>query len=195
MKIYLIRHGQTTGDVEDRYGGDYEDHLTEGGREQARALAEKLRHSGIEIIFCSPKVRARETAEIVADAIGCRVEVVKDIRERNNYGALTGMVKQEAREKHPEHVEALKDRRHAVPGSEGYEPFGERVTNALDAITREPYRTVAILSHGGPISYIFREILKLGETKIDDCGFVELEKNGEQFSVVRMDGITLKDPQ
>lgn len=34
MKIYLVRHGETTGDVEDRYGGWYDDHLTDRGKEQ-----------------------------------------------------------------------------------------------------------------------------------------------------------------
>lgn len=192
MEIYLIRHGQTTGDLEDRYGGDYDDHLTKEGREQSRRLAEKLKNSGIEVLFCSPKIRARETAEIVATEIGCRVEVVDDIRERNMYGILTGMVKSEAREKHPEHAEALKDYHHAVPESESYEHFGGRITNALNEITARPYRAIAILSHGGPISFIFREILKLGDVKVEDCGFVELKKDGGQFSVVRMDGVELK---
>jgi broad specificity phosphatase PhoE len=192
MKIYLIRHGQTTGDLEDRYGGDYEDHLTEEGKEQSLRLAQKLKHSNIEIIFCSPKIRAQETAGIVSKEIGCNVEVVHNIRERNMYGILTGMVKSKAREKYPEYVGALKNHRHTVPESEGYEHFGERITKALDAITKQPYQTIAILSHGGPISFIFREILKLGDVRIEDCGFVELEKNGEQLSVIKMDGIELK---
>ena len=34
MKIYLIRHGETTGDIEDRYGGDYDDHLSKNGKQQ-----------------------------------------------------------------------------------------------------------------------------------------------------------------
>lgn len=192
MKIYLIRHGQTTGDLEDRYGGNYEDHLTETGREQAKKLAEKLRHSGIEVLFCSPKVRAQETAEIIAGEIGCKVEVVDDIRERNMYGILTGMIKQEAKQKHPEHVEALKIHRHAIPGSESYKHFGDRIVKSLDKMTGQPHQTIAILSHGGPISFIFREILKLGEVKIEDCGFVELEKRGAAFTVLKMDGIALK---
>ena len=192
MKIYLIRHGQTTGDLEDRYGGDYDDHLTKEGEQQAERLAEKLANSGIEIIFCSPKIRARETADIVSKKIGCKIEVVNDVRERNMYGVLTGMVKAEAREKYPQHVEALKDHRHAVPESENYEHFGKRIRKALDDVAKLPYGTVAILSHGGPISFIFREILKLGDVAIEDCGFVELEKNGGSFSVIKMDGMELK---
>lgn len=42
MKIFLCRHGQTTGDIEDRYGGDYDDHLTDLGKTQAEELANKL---------------------------------------------------------------------------------------------------------------------------------------------------------
>jgi broad specificity phosphatase PhoE len=192
MKIYLIRHGQTTGDLEDRYGCDYDDYLTEEGKEQSRLLAEKLQSSGIEVLFCSPKIRAQETAEIVSKEIGCRVEIIHDVRERNMYGILTGMVKSQARKRHPEHVEALKNHHHSIPESESYEHFSERITNALDAITKQPYQTIAILSHGGPISFIFREILKLGDVRIEDCGFIELEKNGDHFSVIKMDGIELK---
>jgi len=49
MRIYLIRHGQTTGDLGDRYGGDYEDHLTEEGKKQSQKLANKLKNKNIEI--------------------------------------------------------------------------------------------------------------------------------------------------
>jgi len=59
MKLFLIRHGQTTGDLEDRYGGTYDDHLTELGHEQLQATAEKLardRRSGARN-FCNPCTR------------------------------------------------------------------------------------------------------------------------------------------
>ena len=55
MKIYIIRHGQTTGDVEDRYGGAYDDELTDKGKTQAQELASKLSDSGIKILFCSDR--------------------------------------------------------------------------------------------------------------------------------------------
>ena len=64
MKIFLIRHGETTGDIEDRYGGDYDDHLSEKGKQQSKELAEKLKNKGIELIFHSPRIRATETATI-----------------------------------------------------------------------------------------------------------------------------------
>ncbi len=39
MKLIFIRHGETTGDVEDRYGGDYDDNLTAKGHEQAKKFS------------------------------------------------------------------------------------------------------------------------------------------------------------
>ena len=42
MNIYLVRHGQTTGDLENRYGGDYDDHLTELGKQQSAEVPGKL---------------------------------------------------------------------------------------------------------------------------------------------------------
>ena len=191
MKIYLIRHGQTTGDVEDRYGGDYDDHLTDEGKRQSRELAGKLKHSGIEVIFCSPKIRARETAEIIATEIGCRVEVADNVRERNMYGILTGMIKSKAKERYPEHVGALSNQRHTIPESEDYEHFTDRITKALAQITAQHYQTIAILSHGGPVSFIFREIMELGDVKIEDCGFAELTSRDGELSLVRTDGISV----
>ena len=54
MKIFLIRHGESTGDIEDRYGGDYDDSLTEKGFVQAGNLAEQLANEGIELLMHSP---------------------------------------------------------------------------------------------------------------------------------------------
>jgi broad specificity phosphatase PhoE len=62
MKIFFIRHGETTGDVENLYGGIYDDHLSPKGRDQAQRLAIVLKDKGIERIFSSPLIRAKETA-------------------------------------------------------------------------------------------------------------------------------------
>lgn len=42
MNIYLIRHGQTTGDIENRYGGSYDDELSSEGEIQAHKLEQFL---------------------------------------------------------------------------------------------------------------------------------------------------------
>ena len=193
MKIFLLRHGESTSDVENRYGGDYDDHLTEKGTSQSRGLAQKLLDKGIEIIFSSPKIRARQTAEILKDAFGCQFEIVDDIRERNHYGILTGMEKTEAAEKYPELVEKLKDHRHHIEGSEGYEDFLQRIERAIREITNTPYSTLAIVTHGGPIRAAFRDIFKFGElvSPLGDCAIIELEMGTGGYKIVNLEGAAL----
>jgi len=192
MIIYLARHGQTTGDIENRYGGDYDDHLTELGKQQSLQLAEQLSDKGIEILFASPRIRAEETAAIIATKLGLAAKTFEDFRERNGYGILTGMTKEEALKSHPDQVEILKDVHAAVEGAEEYEPFQQRITSALDTVSHEQVNTIAVVTHGGPIRLIFRDILKLGEIDVNDCAFAVIEVNNGGYTLLDKSGITIK---
>lgn len=192
MVIYLVRHGQTTGDVEDRYGGDYDDHLTKLGRRQSEDVANKLADAGIEVIYCSPKIRAQETATIISQTIPAACVSIEDFRERNRYGTLTGLTKTEAAEKYPDQVKLLVDEQTTIIGGEDYESFGQRIRLALDKVCTGKYQTAAIVTHGGPIRYIFREILKKGEIEIGDCAYARLQTRDDGLLLLKLDGITLK---
>lgn len=188
MKIYLIRHGQTTGDVEDRYGGDYDDHLSSLGISQSQDLAKKLEGRNIEIIFSSSLLRAQETAQIVADVLAVPLKIIADLRERNTYGILTGMIISEAREKYPKEYEEVKSYKNTIEGAEEYEKFKERILSAINKIASENYQTVAIVTHGGPIKCFFREVLGVEAGEIGDCEIIELEKNGRYKLIGRSNG-------
>jgi broad specificity phosphatase PhoE len=192
MQIFFIRHGETTGDIENRYGGDYDDHLSEKGRKQSEILAAQLKNKGIKTIFTSSLVRAQETSSFIAKATGAKVEVAPLLRERNQYGILTGMKKEEAVKDHPDLVDNLKDGLNTIEGAESYEAFAQRIISAFEKITNDPsHQVVAIVSHGGPLRVLFRDILKWGELKdIGDCAFVELEKKGDTFSWIHSGGFT-----
>lgn len=193
MIIYLLRHGQTTGDIEHRYGGDYDDHLTELGLQQAAILAEQITEKGIEKLFSSPRIRAQETAAAVAGKLGLAVVTLDDFRERNSYGILTGTTKEKALDTHPDQVEILKDIYKAVEGAEEYLPFQERVTKVLDKMSHEPADKVAVITHGGPIKLIFRDILKLGEIDVADCAFAAIEANDQHYKLLETVGITMNN--
>lgn len=189
MKIYLLRHGETTGDIEDRYGGDYDDSLSEEGRVQARELAVKLRGKGIEKVFHSPRKRAKETATFIAVELKVPLLENADIRERNAYGVLTGMIKAEARKVYPEEVLKLENDKinHSVEGSERYTLFKERVLRAMDKVLEVKHEVIAVVTHGGPISCYVREVLQLGEfAHLGDCAILELEKDEKKVRLVSM---------
>jgi len=193
MIIYLCRHGQTTGDIEDRYGGDYDDHLTDLGKNQAIALSNKLAGKAIEKIYSSTKIRAIETANLVNKALACEITEVPDLRERNQNGILTGMVRSEAKEKYPDLAEKLKDYKNTITGAEDYESFSKRVLDALFKIAAENHKVVAVVTHGGPIKVVLRKSKYFPDYKIEDCAFAELEVKGSAIRIIKLNGIEPRD--
>jgi broad specificity phosphatase PhoE len=194
MKIYLIRHGQTTGDVEDRYGGAYDDKLTDKGIFQAQELANKLANTEIQILFCSPLIRAQQTARILKDKLSCEIKTIEDLKERNKNGILTGMTRSEATIKYPELVEKLKDYRNQIQGAESQEDFVERIKKVFaELICVNYYSTIGIVTHGGPIWAIFSDILNdKGLVDIADCAYIVFDKQGQQLTIESMNGIKHK---
>ncbi len=157
MKILLIRHGETTGDLEDRYGGFYDDHLTDKGRVQLKATAEKLKGIPVDIIFSSSLIRARESSKILNEVLQTEVVLLDGLRERN-YGVLGGLTKKEALEKYPEVVELHKDYNNTDPEGESWNDFTSRVLNTFSDIVSHPHQTIVILGHGGSIKAILRKL-------------------------------------
>ena len=102
------------------------------------------------------------------------------------------MVRAEAKEKYPDLVELVKDYRNTLPNSESYEELKSRVLTTWNDLMESSNSTIAVLTHGGPIRVIFREILKK-EIKIADCGYVVFEKIGDELMVVKTEGILVGD--
>lgn len=69
MNLYVIRHAIAVDEGTSEYESDSERPLTDKGRKKMRQIAKSLRNLGVEfdLILSSPYVRARETAEILAD--------------------------------------------------------------------------------------------------------------------------------
>lgn len=190
MFIYFIRHGQTAGDVEGRYGGAYDDHLTELGKQQAELVTSDLLRRGIQSIISSPLIRAVETARIINAQLKIPFKIVPEFRECNRYGIISGMTKGEARERYPHEVEKISDINNTVQGAESYSDFKVRVGSALKALNLEESFPVAVVTHGGVIKFIYREILGLGEVSVQDCGFVKMRVYyGSQFELEESSGI------
>lgn len=194
MKIYVVRHGQTTGDLEDRYGGDYDDHLTQKGISQAQSLIPKLKSCGIEMIFSSPRIRAREAAEIINKVLGVKLEIIDDLRERNKYGILTGLTKSEGTEKFPIDAEKVKDDFKTVTGAEQFEGFRKRIVAAFKKCLNYGINTILIVGHGGTLRRIICYVL--GEDKhidIDESAILEIESNKSgKLKLTKTEGINIQ---
>jgi broad specificity phosphatase PhoE len=192
MKIYIIRHGESTSDVKEKYDGDYDDHLTNQGLKEAEVIAKKLLDSKIQIIFSSSKIRAIETAEILKNALQCKMVITEDMNEQDIYGAYPELSKNHPEEEYRRLGEVLANRNIEMEGVETYLHFKNRIVKCFSKITNEDYQTIAILTHGGPIRCIFRDILKMGEFKrIGNGAIIELETNNSDFTVTKIDNAVL----
>ena len=149
--LYLIRHGRTTWNDEGRMQGWADPPLDDVGRQQARALANRLVHARFDAVYSSPLLRARATAEAVAKAHGLRVHFDDRLRERN-IGDWTGLTFEEARARDPQRFDA-DWRRMGPPGGEKQAELAARAAAAVDSIVKaHPQGTIAIVSHGGALS-------------------------------------------
>lgn len=129
--LYLVRHGQTFYNLEDRLGGDSQ--LTDTGRSQARRMAEHFRNTGLPFIFSSRKQRALSTARPLLDLQpGCRLVALAEFDEIDA-GVCEDLTYAEVRERMPEvFAERSRDKyRYVYPGGEGYAALAARTERGL----------------------------------------------------------------
>src|SRR2546423_3227201 len=100
-RILLIRHGQSQGNAEQRFGGHTPTPLSELGRRQAEATARALATEGLTAIYASDLLRAVETAEPLAQVTDLEINKTSAFRERS-VGQMEGLAFEEAAEKYPD---------------------------------------------------------------------------------------------
>jgi broad specificity phosphatase PhoE len=150
VQLYLIRHGQTDWNVEGRYQGQTDQPLNATGRAQAEALAQQLAPLRFEAVYSSNLLRAVETAQIVAVALGLTVQLDPRLREINQGEWEGQLVADIARL----YRTAWADRTHnpllaRAPGGESVAEVAARLADAAgDFARRHPAGPVLVVSHG-----------------------------------------------
>ncbi len=92
--IYLVRHGQSEANADDKTAGGLDSPLTQKGREQANLTGKKLLGLNVnfDLIISSPLSRALDTAKAIADQIGydkSDINIIENLKERS-FGSLEG---------------------------------------------------------------------------------------------------------
>ena len=156
MICYLVRHGKDDDTVR---GGWSDSPLTKEGIEQVKKLATNLQTVGnlsISTIYTSDLPRARQTADILAEALKVSVVEMPAFRETNN-GVLAGMNNQEANMRYPGLFWGALDWDQAYPGGESPADFYNRIFVAWEDFKkqiRDARENVILVTHGGVINVI-----------------------------------------
>src|SRR6266567_1771985 len=164
MRLLLVRHAESQGNLERRLQGRREFPLTERGLAQAHALAERLFPLPLSAVYSSPVGRAMKTAEVVA-AKACLDVVAEPRLQEYDFGeAVSGLTWHEIREKEPAVIEAFRSGGAdfpAYPGEEGRTAFQDRVRAAMYDISErhEGRENVAVITHAGPITLFLFDVL------------------------------------
>ncbi len=90
MNVYSVRHGQSEGNLKGLYQGP-DVPLSQKGKEQAKTLAKRLKNIPIDVIYTSPFIRAKETAEIIAKELKLPIEYWESLKERERPTELEGL--------------------------------------------------------------------------------------------------------
>ena len=153
--ILLARHGQSEDNgPPQRFSGSRDTPLSELGREQARALAETVEDAGLEAIWTSALLRARETAEIVGERVGLVPRVDERLAESHR-GRWEGRMVSDLEREEPEAWAAWQraGAGYRFPGGESLEEHQRRALAALDAVRAGPLPAL-VVCHGGTIRVI-----------------------------------------
>jgi probable phosphoglycerate mutase len=144
--LYLVRHGQSEWNLTGRLQGQTPDvALTALGHQQAREAAAAVAGSHAAAVYSSDLLRARQTAEPIAAALGCSVQLDPALREQN-FGLLQGMSSAEALA-NPGY-DLLDPDAHA-PGGESTRALYDRAAACLMGYARRhPEQACVLVTHG-----------------------------------------------
>ncbi len=166
--IYLIRHGITDYNEQNRYCGTIDEPINENGRKQAELLKHDFKGIKVHSVYSSVFKRATQTAGIVFP--GMEIIEAKGMREMNfgewegktfneisgDYGDIAEKWFNNATEVHP-------------PGGESLQDMSKRVLEAFASImVKCKGKTIAITTHGGPIAIILCTLKNHGFDKLWD---------------------------
>jgi broad specificity phosphatase PhoE len=190
-RILLIRHGQSEGNAEGRFGGHTATPLSLRGRKQAEATAHTLSTEKLSAIYSSDLPRAVETAMPLARLTSLEVEQSNAFRERS-VGVMEGLTFEEAAAQHPAQYAALlrRDLEHVILGGESYRQMLERGLSELDRIIeRHGGGHVAIFSHTGTICILTLHLMGALDAPTlrpvwiatANCGITRIELRNDGF--------------
>lgn len=175
-KLYLIRHGETAWNVEQRCQGHTDIPLNAEGQAQAQKLGNAMRDVPLDAIYASDLRRALQTAEKIAKPRELKVEKRLDLRERA-YGEWEGLTREQIADRYPEQLNIRREG--GIYGIESFNDLQERVVRALTELAQNHRGdTFAAVSHGGTINAFLHWVtdgeLGTGVTTIENTSVTQL---------------------
>ncbi len=191
-RIILVRHGETTWNIEGRYQGQEDTPLSERGLQQGHLLAEGLRNIPIDFAISSPLQRSYQTCKFCAELHGLEVNTDDRLLEIN-HGSWEGVLAQDIQNQYPVEFTLWHSQPEKVQmpgGGESLEDVRKRVRAAFDEYAAQyDGKTILVAAHDAVNKAIICDLLGLGmerfwQIKQDNTCINVLEYNDGVWRVV-----------
>ncbi|MBI2265904.1 MAG: histidine phosphatase family protein [Armatimonadetes bacterium] len=200
VRIYFVRHGETSYNKEGRLQGDRDIPLSETGKAQSKAVAERLWEEFDRVgekpaaIYTSLLSRSLDTAKIIGEELQVSPSPVQGLQEMD-LGEWEGKTPSELKDSYfdvqnrPLFLQWKEDPTEIrVPGGESIQDVEKRVTSSLEQIITLHGSTdnVVIVTHCGPISVVLAGLLNgslkdAAKIKQDSTSVTVLEVDGDLY--------------
>jgi len=148
MPFYFIRHGETDWNKHNIIMGSRDVPLNEVGLKQAHEASCLLENENFDVIISSPRIRAQQTAEIIATKTNKPIVIKEGLTERV-WGEAEGTL--------CDSVESLFDDAHTPRGAETFSTFQKRVIETMSSVLVME-KLPLIVSHGGVFKALARHM-------------------------------------
>lgn len=169
-EIYLVRHGETTGDSAVHLFGRTDIALSETGRRQMQCAASALAGVAFDAVFASPLSRSLESARIIMQGRAPQPEIRPEFKEID-FGDWEGWSLEQARERDPGNYRAwrIEGADFRFPGGDCKKEFFARAAAAAKTLLdSRSGRTLAVL-HKGVIKGALAGLLNRPVEEFADC--------------------------
>jgi len=150
-QFWLVRHGEPQGDIKGHCYGNLDVSLSAEGRRQIVRVAEHLSEAHLSAIYCSPRLRAKESARVIATRYSLPVTILEAFSEIN-FGSFEGLSYEEIERRYPSLYQQWMACPTEVefPNGESFLAMRRRVCDAAQSLRRlHCGESIAIVSHGG----------------------------------------------
>jgi broad specificity phosphatase PhoE len=158
MIIYIMRHAATTADNNGRILGRVDEPILTSELEAIKSRALELQKEGIDLVISSPLLRAKQTAQAIAELLSLEVREHEDLIERD-FGILNGLGWDEFCSKYPNEIKSnTKNFQPELKDAETIEEVEERVREAFKDLRKQYHnKKLLVVTHSGVIRIALRE--------------------------------------
>jgi len=203
--FYIVRHGQSLGNVQNTIQGQTSSPLTEEGEKQAARMADVLKDVHVDLVFSSDLIRAQRTAEIIALEKQLAVNTSELLRE-HRMGQWEGQNGDVYREQNKE----LLARYEELPEGEKWkfkvsddvesdeETIARFMTFLRETAVTYPGKTILVATHGGVMRCLLVHLgwathKQLPIRSVENTALIRLKSDGVDFYIEEVRGAKKKN--